>query len=53
MNNYNLPDDKGHFEQYGFMVSSMESYHMYIYDNVIPVLETLNLIISFEGGRGG
>ena len=23
---------------------------MYIYNNVIPVLETLNLIILFEGG---
>ena len=25
---------------------------MYIYNNVIPVLETLNLIILFEGGVG-
>ena len=32
------------------MVWSMERYHMYIYNNGIPVLETLNLIILFEGG---
>jgi predicted GNAT superfamily acetyltransferase len=33
------------------MVWSMERYHRYIYNNAIPVLGTLNFIISFFGEK--